>query len=161
VLQRDLLGVTVTQPGAAAIDIQPPNGGVDAATGTAPTQRGPVAVSWRRGTQFDLAVTVPANVFATVHVPTTRVDHVFERGTPAGAADGVLAARAVRGDVVLTVGSGRYVFHVGAPPHEHDDRRGWFVAAAVTLVFVLVLALVFVGAIRYRRAARAPTSSSP
>jgi alpha-L-rhamnosidase len=160
VLQRDLLGVTVAQPGAAAIDVRPPNGGITSASGTVPTQRGPVKVSWHRtGTRFDLSLTVPANVFATVHVPATRVDHVLAGGTEVGRIDGVVAARASDGEVVLTLGGGRYTLRVGTPAHRggHSTR---YVAAGVTVAFVLVLALAVVGAIRYRRAVRAPTSSS-
>jgi hypothetical protein len=152
--------VTVTQPGAGAIDVTTPASGITSAAGTVPTQRGPVSVSWhRRGARFDLSLTVPANVFAVVHVPTAQVERVFDGDANVDRADGVVAARAVHGEVVLTLGGGHYALHVGEPSH-HRRRPTWFVAGAVTLLFALVLALVVAGAFRNRRAARAPSPSS-
>jgi hypothetical protein len=160
-MQRDLLGVTATSPGAAAIDVRTPNGGITSAAGTVPTQRGPVQVSWRRdGERFDLALIVPANVFATVHVPTAQLDHVFDGSTNVDGADGVVAARVVHGEVVVTLGGGHYALHVGTP-RAHRSFTSLAVAIALTLLLLLVLAVVVVGAIRYRRGVRAPTPSSP
>jgi alpha-L-rhamnosidase len=47
-IQRALLGLSVTEPGAAAVRVRPPFAGLAWAEGTVPTQRGPVSVRWRR-----------------------------------------------------------------------------------------------------------------
>lgn len=66
-----LLGIDVTAPGAAAIQIAPPAVGLRHARGTVWTERGPVTVAWTRtGNGFSLDVTVPVNVTATVILPT-------------------------------------------------------------------------------------------
>jgi alpha-L-rhamnosidase len=101
---RTLLGVTVTAPGAAQVLIRPPAAGLTAASGSAPTQRGDVDVTWRRaGSRLTLTVDVPVNVRAEVQLPTAG--HV--RVTGPGAADFV----GVRdGHAAFSVGSGRHTF---------------------------------------------------
>ncbi|MFJ5954406.1 family 78 glycoside hydrolase catalytic domain [Paenarthrobacter sp. NPDC092416] len=64
------LGVRVTAPGAAAVVIEPPVCRLDHAAGSVPTQRGVVAVTWRRTPSgMELDCTVPAGVTASVVVP--------------------------------------------------------------------------------------------
>ncbi|MCO5997271.1 family 78 glycoside hydrolase catalytic domain [Actinoallomurus rhizosphaericola] len=71
-VQQDLLGVAVTAPGAAAIRVRPPASGLTAASGTVPTQRGDVHVSWHRsGDKITVYVDVPVNVTAEIDLPTT------------------------------------------------------------------------------------------
>jgi alpha-L-rhamnosidase len=68
-----LLGVTVTAAGGAQLLVRPPASGLTSASGTVPTQRGDVAVSWRRtGSRCTLSVDVPVNVRAEIHVPGDR-----------------------------------------------------------------------------------------
>ncbi|TDV54907.1 alpha-L-rhamnosidase N-terminal domain-containing protein [Actinophytocola oryzae] len=67
---RGLLGVAVTSPGAATVTVTPPATGLDRASGTVWTERGPLRVKWtngHRGTEVD--ITVPVNVTATVVLP--------------------------------------------------------------------------------------------
>ncbi|TMC10931.1 MAG: alpha-L-rhamnosidase [Chloroflexi bacterium] len=59
-IQRALLGVAVIEPGAAAVRVRPPSAGLEWAEGTVPTQRGPVAVRWRRPAVLE--VHAPAGV---------------------------------------------------------------------------------------------------
>ncbi|HEX6472648.1 MAG TPA: family 78 glycoside hydrolase catalytic domain [Streptosporangiaceae bacterium] len=100
---RTLLGVTVTAPGAARVLVSPPASGLAAAAGSAPTQRGDVAVRWRRsGSHFTLFVDVPVNVSAEVRIPVA-----------APAARGVRVSG--RGEAHFTgVRDGRAIFAVGS-----------------------------------------------
>ncbi len=73
--------------------------------------RGPIEVHWRRGGgTLTLEVAIPANVTATVHVPTTSPDAVTEGGVQAGKSDAVKFLRAEGGAAVYRIGSGRYCF---------------------------------------------------
>ena len=112
VLQADILGVDIAAPGASQVDISTPSIPAMHANGVVPTQRGSIPIAWNRDANghFSLDVTIPANVVATVHIPAASVGDVRE-GTRSVAGDpGVMAARAVAGEVVLTVGSGHYEF---------------------------------------------------
>jgi alpha-L-rhamnosidase len=60
-IQRALLGVAVTEPGAAAVRVRPPFAGLEWAEGTVPTQRGSVTVRWRRDGER-VEVDAPASV---------------------------------------------------------------------------------------------------
>ncbi|MFD0684806.1 family 78 glycoside hydrolase catalytic domain [Actinomadura fibrosa] len=84
-VQRTLLGVTVTAPASAAIRVRPPLSGLSRASGTVPVQRGDVDVRWeRRESAFTLAVDVPVNVRAEIHVPARSARDVRVSG-PGGA----------------------------------------------------------------------------
>jgi alpha-L-rhamnosidase len=99
---RTLLGVSVTAPGAAAIRVRPPASGLTSASGTVPTQRGDVSVSWRRaGGRLTLSVDVPVNVEAEIDLPTTGQVKVDGDARYAGPRDG---------HAVYTTGSGRVTF---------------------------------------------------
>jgi len=89
IMQQDLLGVTVTSPGAARVDVRAPAVTSMRMSGVVVTQRGRIPISWTRAPgRFELRVTIPDNVVAVVHVP-----------------------RASGGDVALTLGSGTYDLH--------------------------------------------------
>jgi len=68
-IQRALLGIRDLGPGGAHLDVAPPAEGIDSASGTVPTERGPVEVSWDRDGGFSLDLTVPWNATATVRLP--------------------------------------------------------------------------------------------
>lgn len=100
-VQEILLGVRTTSPGAATVDIAPPEAGLRSASGSVPTQRGDVAVDWRRApTGTITSVSVPVNVTATVRLPV--VDGRTYRPTGRGTAE------------YLGVEDGRAVFEVGS-----------------------------------------------
>ena len=70
-----LLGIMPTAPGWARLRIRPwvlGHGALTWARGVVSTVRGPVRSSWRVGPDgsFSLNVSLPANINATVHVPT-------------------------------------------------------------------------------------------
>ncbi|MGW5364050.1 family 78 glycoside hydrolase catalytic domain [Actinopolymorpha pittospori] len=77
-----LLGVRVTTPGAATVEVAPPRCALTYARGAVPTERGVVSVDWERsGEEFRVQVEVPANVVATVRLPQPNGDEaVFEVG---------------------------------------------------------------------------------
>jgi alpha-L-rhamnosidase len=130
VLQHDVLGVTVTAPGAARIDVRPPATRIARASGRAPTQRGPVDVSWARShDDFALDLTVPANMTATAHVPAAAVAQVFDGARPVRDVPGVASARAMHGEVTLTLGSGHYVLRAGVTQSRSSSRGGAGVVA--------------------------------
>jgi hypothetical protein len=67
---QGLLGIEVTSPGAATVRIAPPTNGLEHAGGTQWTERGPVTVRWTRtGKTVEVDLTLPANVTATVVLP--------------------------------------------------------------------------------------------
>lgn len=66
---RHVLGVQVTEPGAAAFRIRPRTGVLTEADGTVPSLRGPVSVSVRRSTDtHSLSVTLPPNSRAVLEL---------------------------------------------------------------------------------------------
>jgi hypothetical protein len=74
-----------------------------------------IMVSWQRGTadaSFSLALTVPPNTAATVHIPAARISDVTESGHPLSQAAGVTIVRVAGGEVILRVGAGSYRFAV-------------------------------------------------
>ncbi|MEU0153989.1 family 78 glycoside hydrolase catalytic domain [Micromonospora fulviviridis] len=106
-LQETLLGVRAAAPGAAVVDVAPPAVGLDHASGTVPTQRGPVRLDWRRagvGLQVDLEV--PVNVTARVALPVTDGTSYRAAGPSKATFVGIQDGRAV-----FQVGSGRSTFH--------------------------------------------------
>jgi alpha-L-rhamnosidase len=72
---------------------------------------GKIESNWRREAgKLRLAVTIPFNTTATVHVPTSQPDAVTESGQSAGGANGVKFLRAEKAAAIYEVGSGNYVF---------------------------------------------------
>ncbi|GAA4624578.1 hypothetical protein GCM10023196_025280 [Actinoallomurus vinaceus] len=101
-VQQTLLGVTVTAPGAAQIRVRPPASGLASASGTVPTQRGDVRVSWHRsGGRLTLSVDVPVNVKAEIDLPTTGKVWATGDARSLGVRDG---------HTVYEAGSGRVTF---------------------------------------------------
>jgi hypothetical protein len=101
-----LLGVEVTSPGAATVKIAPPSlsgAAPRAISGSVWTQRGTVAVRWKRtGAGIELDADVPVNVRAEVHLPGVR-NAAAVRASGAGAPK---FERIEDGAAVFSVGSG-------------------------------------------------------
>lgn len=104
-LPRYLLGVQPTAPGWTRVKVGPQPSGLAFARGTIPTPRGPIAVAWKGGRGFRLALELPEGVSAAVDLPvaggSVRVD-----GKPVAASrrDGRLVlADEVRGKVEVVV----------------------------------------------------------
>lgn len=107
-----VLGIKAEEPGFKKIIIRPvPGGKLTKANGKYHSISGPIRSIWEcSGDDFDLAVEIPANTTATVHVPAKGVDKVTESGKPAKDADGVSFLRMEGGYAVFKVGCGRYRF---------------------------------------------------
>ncbi|MER7177091.1 alpha-L-rhamnosidase C-terminal domain-containing protein [Streptomyces mesophilus] len=106
---ESVLGLTITSPGAATVRIAPADKGLDHASGTQWTERGTVAVDWRRNRHgVNTEVTVPVNVTATVALPVVPGGIYRVTGQDArylGVEDG---------RAVYRVGSGQTSFHAHA-----------------------------------------------
>jgi alpha-L-rhamnosidase len=160
VLQDDLLGVRVSAPGGARVEVSVPSSPVSTATGVVSTQRGPIPISWTRtaaGAET-IDVTIPANVVATVRLSGARVSGVSESGRSVVGDAGIRGAHVAKGTVVMTVGSGHYVFANSPPNVVPVVAAGSTSSSGPTVVVVVVaLAAVVLGAIvaglRRRRAA--------
>jgi len=101
------LDIDPAAPGYKHILIQPqPGGGLTHAKASHATMYGQVSSDWQiKDGQFTLSVEIPANTRGTVRLPKAPVGKVTEGGKPltdAGIQDG--------GDVVVEIGSGKYVF---------------------------------------------------
>ena len=113
-MQETLLGVTHLEPGPGGtvrLAVAPPTTGLPRASGSLPTPAGTAAVSWqRRGSGMTLALTIPANAAAVVHLPSSEPSGVREGGVAASKATGVSIVSTDDGMAVLAVGSGTYRF---------------------------------------------------
>ncbi len=103
-------------PGFRRIIICPrPVAGLGAARAEHDSARGRIASDWRlRDGVFELAVVIPPNTTATVHVPAAGEAPVSEGGGPAAEAEGVKFLRRDGERAVFQVGSGSYRFAVPA-----------------------------------------------
>jgi alpha-L-rhamnosidase len=152
VLQDDILGVRVTQPGAARVEVAVPTTSLTNATGVVATQRGPIPIAWTRDAtgHETIDVTIPANVGATLSITGTGVAGISEGGRSVVGDLGVTSPRAAGGNVVMTVGSGHYVFS-SSPPSEagtgssSSSSATTIVVVVVPIVLVLIAAAVAVG----------------
>jgi alpha-L-rhamnosidase len=116
-IQQTLLGVRTSTPGAATVDIVPPATGLDRATGTVHTQRGPVTVAWnRRGGGVRLDLDVPVNVKARVALPLEAGLSYRTDGPSQAVFVGIEEGRAI-----FDVGSGRSSYHPGQPGPQCDS----------------------------------------
>ena len=149
-LTNDVLGVRVAAPGASRVAVAPPHTTVTFARGRLATERGPVAVAWRRtdAEHLTLELTVPDNVVAAVRLPTANARGVHEGGRSLGSVSGVKVAGSGSGSVLLTVGSGRYSFAV-APAPPAPSRRPW-ILLGVPLAVLVIAGAVFAARRRSR-----------
>jgi len=113
-MQEVLLGVAPGTPpapsGATVLDVRPPPGRLDV-SGRVPTPAGTASVDWRRtGSSTELALVLPPNASARVHLPAARPGALTEGGKPLGHAAGVSVVGAVGGRVTLSVAAGSYHF---------------------------------------------------
>jgi alpha-L-rhamnosidase len=113
-MQETLLGLAHGDPGPGgtiSLIVAPPTSGLPRASGSLPTPAGTATVSWqRRGSGITLALTLPANTSATVHLPSSDPSGVREGGVAAAKAAGVSVISTDNGMAVLMVGSGTYRF---------------------------------------------------
>jgi alpha-L-rhamnosidase len=112
VLQDDLLGARVDQPGASHLSVRVPETTVRRASGVVATQRGPVPTAWTRTAsgEVTLALRVPANVTATVELPATSVAQLTDGRVGLRDDPGVRKVVVRSGTAIITIGSGWYRF---------------------------------------------------
>ena len=77
---------------------------------------GLIATDWKAEEgRFTLNVTIPANITATVILPTQDAAKVRESDKPLAQSEGIKLAELKEGRVAVEVGSGRYAFTITGP----------------------------------------------
>ncbi|MFF5084615.1 alpha-L-rhamnosidase N-terminal domain-containing protein [Actinoplanes sp. NPDC000266] len=101
-IAETMLGIRIGAPGASSVVLAPPATGLGRASGSVPTQRGEVGLSWQRTSRgLRAEATVPVNVTARVELPAGVAYRVEGRARYLGTANGVTA---------YEIGSGRTGF---------------------------------------------------
>jgi alpha-L-rhamnosidase len=108
-------GLSALTPGYQRSRIAPAiGGGLTTGSGRLETVYGLLSSRWSTtGGELRLAVTVPSNTVAEVHVPAASRWDVTEGGRPASRASGVRFLRMENGAAVFEAGSGSYAFAAG------------------------------------------------
>lgn len=113
-LYRVVAGIETdpAEPGYKHMLIQPqPGGGLTHVRATLASPYGLVASAWALTEQgFRLQVTVPPNAYATVRLPTVRLDTVTEGGQPVTLDNGVIHVWVTDDVVQIEIGAGTYDF---------------------------------------------------
>jgi alpha-L-rhamnosidase len=109
---ENLGGIRAVTPGYGEVLIAPePGGTFTASEARYRSIHGDITTAWRveKG-RFVMSVVIPANVRATVRVPSQSPDAVLEGGMPLGKSEGVRFLKREAGHVSVSVGSGSYRF---------------------------------------------------
>jgi alpha-L-rhamnosidase len=114
-----------TGPGFKKIIIKPSVvGGLHWVENHYDSVHGRIVSHWRkRGGQWLMEVTIPANTSATVFVPAEDLTEVSESGKPANSAAGVKFLRRENRAAVYAVESGDYRFQSTLPQAAHPDAK--------------------------------------
>ena len=108
-IPRYVLGVRPLAAGYGQIVIQPQLGQtLTYAQGTVPTIRGPVSVAVTNSSSYQLAVTIPGNVTATVMLPTTNTVAYVDGSSVSGTVSGNWLT-------LTNIGSGQHTITLTAP----------------------------------------------
>jgi alpha-L-rhamnosidase len=109
-------------PGFQNIIIEPqPGAGITNVYSSFISIHGPIVSMWTNNTgssKYSLSVTIPANVTASVYLPSSNLTSIVEGGIPATNAPGLLyyyttnAPNFTNGASLFTIGSGTYQFTV-------------------------------------------------
>lgn len=101
-------------PGYKRILIQPqPGGQLTYAKASLDSMVGRIESQWTlQESNFQLAVTIPANTEGIIYLPTRHVNGITEQGKSLDQVDGIHEIRQQEETVVVTVGSGQYQFSV-------------------------------------------------
>ncbi len=104
-------------PGYKRFLIQPqPGGQLTYASATFDSMYGRIESKWRiEADGFQLAVAIPANTEAVIHLPARSVEAITEQGQALDRAEGIYEIRQEGQTVILTLGSGHYDFRVKTP----------------------------------------------
>lgn len=117
---NDLAGIAPdpAAPGFRQVIIKPqPVSGLARAEAGYDSIRGRIESSWQSGPNgLRLAVRVPANTTALVHLPAAATGNVREDGRPLASRPDIVIERVVGGRVVVRIGGGEYRFEVVSTP---------------------------------------------
>ena len=126
-IYRTVLGLRPDEarPGWKHFTVRPlPGGDLTWARGAFLSMHGLISVNWRiEEDAIHLAVTVPANSTATIHLPAVEIPAVTESGAPVAKCRGLRATGMWRGAAVFEADSGTYRFvskGVRFPPLDRD-----------------------------------------
>jgi alpha-L-rhamnosidase len=108
------LDIDPEAPGYKRVIIQPrPGGGLTLARASLDSMYGRIESYWTtENGDFQLAVTIPPNSQAIVHLPTRAVESISEQGQPLDQVEGISEISQEGDAVVLSLGSGSYSFAV-------------------------------------------------
>ena len=109
---QTVAGIDMAEPGFGRLVIRPqPADGLSWAKAAYRSIHGRIATAWRTESgKLTLAVTIPANTTATVHLPIADPAAVTEGGRPATHTEGVKLLRSEDGESLFEVGAGEYLF---------------------------------------------------
>jgi len=114
-LYRRIAGIDAMQPGFKRARIRPlVNGRLNKAGATYDSRCGRFRTDWSKNPDgsFELALTVPANSGAEVHLPAGRSGHYRESRLPLLRHRGIRVLSRTHAGIVLEVESGEYNFRV-------------------------------------------------
>jgi alpha-L-rhamnosidase len=101
----------INQPGFKQIIMKPTLvDGLKYVTASYQTPYGLVKSAWKKGSNFNWEVSIPANSTALISVPAKSVDEVTESGKKASTAEGLKFVKMDGGMAVFEAGSGNYSF---------------------------------------------------
>ncbi|MCI0397178.1 MAG: glycoside hydrolase family 78 protein [Chloroflexi bacterium] len=126
-LYRVVAGIEVDPgaPGYKRILIRPqPGGQLTSAGAWLDSMVGRIESRWAlENGRFELAVTIPANTEAIVHLPAPSLVAVTEQGLPLGQVEAIHEIQQENGQVIVKLGSGRYRFSWPAATPVADERE--------------------------------------
>src|SRR5205085_2467392 len=115
----DLVGIRPEpkSPGFRRVIVAPsPVGNLTSAGASYESVRGDIRVNWKRdGKRFELVVEIPANVEATVLMPTSESGNVLEGGGDISGSKGAHLVKREGGRAEIEIGSGQYYFESTLP----------------------------------------------
>jgi alpha-L-rhamnosidase len=113
-MYQNIAGISPISAGYKSFSIAPRMGGsLTNASGSFDSAYGRIASEWHvNGPDVELAVSVPVNTTATVHLPTKDQGRVTESGSRLSASRGVKVIAAATDGVTVELGSGHYTFMI-------------------------------------------------
>jgi alpha-L-rhamnosidase len=109
---QTVAGIDTAEPGFQRLVIRPqPAEGLTSAKACYGSIHGRIATEWKtENGVLTLAVGIPANTTATVHLPVANAAGATESGKPVAQAEGVKFLRSEAGESLFEVGAGEYRF---------------------------------------------------
>jgi alpha-L-rhamnosidase len=102
---------TLVHPMPPALDSNPEHPPIEWVRAHYDSIHGRIATSWRRNKDnFELDVSIPANTYAAVYLPTNEIAAITESGKPISKGKGINFISKESGNVKLNIGSGTYHF---------------------------------------------------